>query len=374
MKLHPLQRAIIRAIEPIPTGVSELVTPSPLEQGQVRMEEVVTGMLRSLHSEKPMVWDPWIVKDDDVYRLFYLQGVEGNVPWWTFSRIYGAISKDLEHWQDLGLILDLQPDMPWESGRICAGCAYKEGDTLYLFYSAGGKEMPYLHNEAIGVATSTDGRHWQRHCDHYPLIPDEQNPWYGRCNWTGHFHWRDPYIFKDPKSDRYYMFICASSKTPGNFQGCVGVAVADQIAGPYHILPPALVTSPETAHDWAYYHMERPQVFYRYGKYHLFFSCFTVLMNPQWIDGKRSHRVTNSSLYWYVSDHVTGPYSPVDPDNFIVPGSERTGLYGTAFLQASPSSDELIAYGWYHRLYTLEVGPTFRAVWTGATQLTLQKW
>ncbi|WP_373547685.1 hypothetical protein [Chamaesiphon sp.] len=213
----PLQRRILSQLERLPTGVSELVNASLLERSQIRLGNAVTGVLRSLRPNEPMDWDPWSVKTGDLCRLYYLRGLAGQAPWWTVSYLCGAVSDDLKHWHDLGTLLKPEPDRAWESGRICAGCTYEEDGILYLFYSAGGKQMPDLRNEAIGLATSTDGIQWQRQLDRFPLIP-----WYGHCNLTQHLHWRDPYLFKDPQDGRYYLFICASAKTPGNFQGCVG--------------------------------------------------------------------------------------------------------------------------------------------------------
>ena len=371
MQLHPLQRRILSQLESLPTGVSELVTASLLERSQMRLGDTVTGILRSLRANQPMNWDPWILKTGDVYRLFYLRGLEGQTPWWTVSHLCGAVSSDLKHWQDLGTLLAPEPSHPWESGRICAGCTYEEDGTLYLFYSAGGKVIPDLRNEAIGLASSTDGVRWQRQLEGYPLIPDEQDPWYGRCNLTQHFHWRDPYLFKDPQDGRYYLFICASAKTPGNFQGCVGLAVSDRVAGPYRILPPVVSPTLDTASSWPYYHMERPQVFFKDNRYHLFFSCFRMYLNPDWLQQVNARRITNSTLYWYVSDSITGPYQPIFAGESIVPGSDRTGLYGMNFLPLNRELSEFIAYGWYHRLHTLGVSSALRANWTRPAELTL---
>jgi beta-fructofuranosidase len=193
-------------------------------------------------------------------------------------------------------------------------------------------------------------------------MPENDDPWYGRCNWTDHFHWRDPYIYKDEQTGSYYMFICASSQAPGNFQGCVGLAVADKISGPYKLLPPAVET-PVDVEDWPYYHLERPQVIYKNGKYNLFFSCFKQFFNPKWLQKLKHKKVTNSSLYWYISDSLAGPYKPVDNDEYIVKGSEKTGMYGTNFLQISTEPEEYIAYGWYHRIHALEVQGAFRVIW-----------
>lgn len=372
MKLNKLQQKIISVLEPLPIENKHLPPTSIIERSQIRIGETVTGILRSLRRGEPMNWDPWILKDENVYRLFYLRGLEGQTPWWIVSKLCGAISTDLIHWQDIGTILEPEPANDWESGRIFAGCTYKEDGIYYLFYSAAGKEGIHLKTEAIGLATSRDGLHFTRYSNNYLLKPDDDDPWYGIWDWTAHFHWRDPYIFKDD-TGKYYMFICASAKAPGNFQGCVGLAVADKITGPYKILPPAVQVPIDTAEDWPYYHLERPQVIYKGGKYHLFFSCFKMYMNPRWLQKVNSKRVTNSSLYWYVSDTVEGPYKPINDDDFIVRGSETTGIYGTNFMQVSTDPEEWIAYGWYHRLHALAVSQAFRVDWKNTWHLDTLK-
>jgi beta-fructofuranosidase len=75
-----------------------------------------------------------------------------------------------------------------------------------------------------------------------------------------------------------------------------------------------------------------------------------------------SEQLTNSALYWYVSDEITGPFKPVN-DKPVVRGSHKTGLYGTNFIAALDQSEELIAYGWYKKLSSLEVSPRFRVCW-----------
>lgn len=81
MQLSPLQRRILSQLELLPTGVSELVKASLIERGQIQLGDAVTGILRSLRPNQPMNWDPWILKTGDVYRLFYLRGLEGQIPW-----------------------------------------------------------------------------------------------------------------------------------------------------------------------------------------------------------------------------------------------------------------------------------------------------
>ncbi|MFB2969036.1 glycoside hydrolase family 68 protein [Aerosakkonema sp. BLCC-F183] len=314
-------------------------------------------------------WDPWILKDGDIYRLFYLGGASQLVHWWMNGTIYGAISTDMKTWQDVGALLEVNPANSWESGRMLAGSAYKEDGVYYLFYSAAGKGLEIM-NEGIGLATSVDGLHWERSSNCELVKPDDNHRWYGQFKRQmgydeyDHYQWRDPYVVKDRETGKYYMFICAYLKEggEGKYRGCVGVAVADKIGGPYELLPPAATPFVEGTKASPFYEMERPQVIYRNGKYHLFFSCWTMWLNPSWVQKVGKDKITDSTLYWYVSDRITGPYEPVSAKP-IVKGSDRTGIYGTNFFPAPDNPEEFIAYGWYYRRMTLAIKPEVRVCW-----------
>lgn len=319
-----------------------------------------------------------MLRDGEGYRLFYLSGRTDQVPWWKTSWICEAYSTDMRHWQQLGPVLEPLADDSWESGRLFAGSVYKEDNTYYLFYSAAGKSD--ISQEAIGLATSSDGRHWQR--SDQPLLSfgdaAEGDRYAGKCNWAGHLHWRDPYIVKAPVSQKYYLFFCASLTGPALYQGGVGLAVADQLAGPYQLLSPAAgpglarAETDDSSH-WPFYHLERPQIIYFQGKYHLFFSCFKEFINPTWLEKIGSAKITDSTLYWYACDQITGPFLPVS-ELPVVLGSRATGLYGTTFFPLHDRGDwqgtaqvnelELTVLGWYYDRYQLAVSQEFRAVWT----------
>ncbi len=334
-------------------------------------------------------WDPWILKDEEIYRLFYLSGRTDQDPWWKTSWICEAQSSDMLHWKHFGPVLE--PLMNegkaegWESGRLFAGSAYKEEDTYYLFYSAARESD--ISGEAIGLATSADGLHWQRLS--HPLLSFQENfsdepssdlGYAGRCNGSNHLHWRDPYVVKEhvvkeSATGQYYLFFCASLTGKSFYQGGVGVAVASHIAGPYRLLPPVVGPDVDATESWPFYHLERPQVIYFQEKYHLFFSCFKEFVNPLWLEKIGSHNVTDSTLYWYISDNITGPFEPADSLS-VVPGSEVSGLYGTTFSplpaldwqqMSSASRVEMTVLGWYSKDYRLAIAREFRAVWTASS-------
>ncbi len=351
-------------------------------------------------ASQPPCWDPWLLQEDgngqsDTYRLFYLSGSTDQDPWWQTSWICGAHSQDMRHWHHTGPVLEPLANQGWESGRIFAGSAYKENNTHYLFYSAASKSE--ISKEAIGLATSTDGQHWHRLDQPLVSLADDCDVYTetgigyaGKCNWANHLHWRDPYILKAPDTQRYYLFFCASLTGSALYQGGVGVAVADHLAGPYQLLPPvagpgvvaakissvssyAADHSTDASARWPFYHLERPQVIYFQGRYHLFFSCFKEFVNPLWLEEIGSDNVSDSTLYWYVSDQITGPFKPAGPLP-VVSGSEATGLYGTTFFpkpyrgnwqQANLLNEiEMPALGWYSKNYQLAVSQEFVAIWT----------
>lgn len=307
-------------------------------------------------------WDSWLFKDGDTYRLFYLTTNKQVPEFWSVGEVGSAISADMKKWDYLGVVLQPDPEREWESGRILAGNVYKENGIYYLFYPASPPE-PLILQESIGLATSIDGLHWER-CPSLLLKPD--NCLYGSCfnfqfNRGEHFQWRDPYIVKDPNNHKYYMFITATTYQGHScFKGCVGLAVSNKIDGPYELLPPAAYPLILETEESIYYEMERSQVIYKNGKYHMFFSCRAHLINPVWLERVGRDTITDSSLYWYVSDKITGPFKPLI-EKPVVKGSENTGLYGTNFI--IEANGDIFAYGWYSRSFTLEVSQRFPVVW-----------
>jgi len=316
------------------------------------------------------VWDAIIFKDENLYRLFYLIGDSRVSPFWSVGKLGAAISSDLKKWEYLGVVFEPDSAHEWQSGRILAGSFYKENGIYYFFYSAS-PPKPLTLDEGIGLATSTDCISWQRSSNQF-IKPDPQ--FYCSSLREGeqkHYGWRDPYIFKDPITGKYYLFITTSCKGEHPvFRGCIGLAVSSKIDGPYTVLPPAAYPMVPGTEEGIHYEMERPQVIYKDGKYHLFFSASPLYINPKWIKQVGRERITGSSIYWYVSDNVTGPFVPssIKP---IVKGSESTDLYGTSLIEAPDG--KLIACGTNTSTVTLEVSERFPVRWeNGSIEILLE--
>jgi beta-fructofuranosidase len=321
----------------------------------------------------PRQWDPWIFKDENVYRLFYLEDakkrpISTSGWWWDDGKICQAISNDGSHWKKVGTVLEPNPGNPLESGRLMAGSIYKENNKYYLFYSASGsKSDGNLLNEIIGLATSNDGLRWERYPD-FPLInTSKNNPYYGSSMRfkDHHCQCRDPYVVKHEKDGKYYLFFSASKigDRDSIHNGCPGLAVANNVYGPYKLMPPVLHTEFDSSGESPFYETERPQVIFKHGKYHLFFSCGNKMVNKRWLNKTGfKNIITFTTLYWYVSDDIKGPYKPAAGEPFVK-GSHETGLYGVNFTAALDDPNNLNAYGWNFRYMALS--KTFLPVsWT----------
>ncbi|PPJ63785.1 tetratricopeptide repeat protein [Cuspidothrix issatschenkoi] len=312
-------------------------------------------------------WDAMLFKDNSYYRLFYLTGSSQSRPFWTVGEIASAISYDLKTWEYQGVIIKPNLDLDWANARILAGSVYKENGIYYFFFAASSSEN-ILH-EIIALATSSDGINWEwkqepfleLHSSYYSTRPS-----FHEGMTLTHYPWRDPYIVQEPSTGNYYMFFTANSPNPNSiYQGCIGCAVADRIDGNYTLLAPATYPIIEDIGEGIYLEMERPQVIYRDGKYHLFFSVGSEFINPKWLEQlemeeRKTVAITRCSLHWYTADNITGPFTAVGKIP-IVQGSPETGLYGTNFMQTLDG--EWFAYGCYFWSKTLEVHPRFPVVW-----------
>jgi len=315
-------------------------------------------------AEAKGAWDTILFQEaHGGYRLMFLVGDRTAYPFWSVGELWSASSQDLKTWTPLGPILKPDPDSYWQSGRILSGTLRHEQGRYYLFYSAAPPGEAMLH-ESIGLATSEDGIHWRRSPS--PLV--EPDPAIYRAvpshvwdKTLEHRAWRDPYLVYDPASQQYYLFTsaCCHGDNP-HYSGCVGLAVSDRIDGPYRVCPPAAYPCLEGTREGLFYELERPQVFHHDGLYHLFFSLTHRMINPTWLDRVGRAGITNSTLYWFISKSLAGPYQAA-VEKPIVAGSDRTGLYGT---QIVPGPDgQLYAFGAYHTSFTLEVSPRFPLRW-----------
>lgn len=320
------------------------------------------------HNQEYPAWDPMILHDGKQWLLYFLttqqKKTAGFDPANFFTAanyIHGFASPDLESWQDLGPVITAQT----EEERVCAGSLYKENDLIYFFYSSTVKQLsPDLLDQRLFLATSTDGINFN--LDHDFNLPPDASMYPTKCfnPETGEmmFAWRDPAIFKDPKSGKYYLFICAGAVRWG-VPPQVGIAVADQIAGPYKLLPPAAEPKIKVQDKLTMTlgEIERIQVHFHDERYYMFCSSWRYLLSPEFLKicEDLGYEITDSTIYVLSSDNVEGPYE-FDFDNLIVKNSSHTGFYGS-WLVPSPLESEVVNLtGWYTDKFTVNIDQPFR--------------
>jgi predicted GH43/DUF377 family glycosyl hydrolase len=112
---------------------------------------------------------PVVIKEGGTYRMWYTGQARGK------SRIGYATSADGRAWQRAGDRPVLSPEEPWERDAVmCPHVLYDPGQKLYRLWYSGGEQ--YEPN-AIGYATSADGRKWTRHAGNPVFRPEPASAW-----------------------------------------------------------------------------------------------------------------------------------------------------------------------------------------------------
>ncbi|MFP4498309.1 MAG: glycoside hydrolase family 68 protein [Vulcanimicrobiota bacterium] len=294
---------------------------------------------KSYAPEGRYLWDSWILKDDTAdppcYRLFHLDAPDNGDPESRhhIASVRQAVSTDLKNWKDLGPTLEPGKKGEWDDKAIWTGNVYKKENGEYLFFYTGRNERDD-QIQRIGLARSEDGINWKK--EEKPILePDGR--WYETDEPSPIYKaWRDPEIVKDEKSGKYLMYFTAKTKDGDEkYKGCIGLAQADNLEGPYEALPPVLAPG-------KYAQMEVPQIIKRNDKVYLFFSSMEKDYNPEWADKIGGPQC---GLHAYVGDSLKGPFKPLNGDG-VITGS-KDNLYTVKFLEDPENPDEFVAMGWY---------------------------
>jgi predicted GH43/DUF377 family glycosyl hydrolase len=112
---------------------------------------------------------PVVIQHGGKYRIWYTGQAKGK------SWIGSATSADGKTWRRDGERPVLSPERPWERVAVmCPHVLYDEGQRLYRMWYSGGEQ--YEPN-AIGYATSKDGRTWAKQPDNPIFRPEPKNAW-----------------------------------------------------------------------------------------------------------------------------------------------------------------------------------------------------
>ncbi|HJZ91343.1 MAG TPA: family 43 glycosylhydrolase [Gemmataceae bacterium] len=112
---------------------------------------------------------PVVIREGDRYHMWYTGQSDGK------SSIGYATSADGNTWERMGEKPVLTADHPWE--KVAVMCPHVEYDAdrkeYRMWYSGGEQYEP----NAIGYATSPDGRKWSKHKENPIFRPDLKTEW-----------------------------------------------------------------------------------------------------------------------------------------------------------------------------------------------------
>ncbi len=112
---------------------------------------------------------PVVLRDGGTYRMWYTGQAQGK------SWIGHATSADGKSWERTSPRPVLSPEQPWEKVAVMCPHVFFDGKQgVYRMWYSGGEQ--YEPN-AIGYATSADGRKWTKHEKNPVFMPEPNHAW-----------------------------------------------------------------------------------------------------------------------------------------------------------------------------------------------------
>ena len=283
------------------------------------------------------LWDSWFIKKDNTYHLFHLQAdqTEDYHDRHTNNVSIGhATSIDLVTWKQLPDALRPSEGDDWDNKDLWSGSVAEKDGQYYLYYTGKNDQLGQEHIQKICLATSDDLNNWKRYPNNPILEADPE--YYAMDNFlgpTGGFPaWRDPFVFKDPKSEKRYMTISAKTKKGKNYgyNACVGLAESDDMIN-WRVLPP--IFTPGVYDD-----IEVTRMIYHKGFFYLFFTTHAKSYKPEFAKKVGAHK----GLHCYYSDDLFGEYKPVNGNGVVFANGRE--IYDVRVLHTH--DNEFIGIGW----------------------------
>jgi beta-fructofuranosidase len=271
------------------------------------------------------LWDFWLAQDGPDYHVFYLQAPRSikdpDLRHWNVS-IGHAVSQNLRTWQVLPDALQPSPTGAWDDYTTWTGSIIQRQGLWHLFYTGGNRAENGLI-QRIGLATSTDLLHWEKHS--IPLIVADPR-WYELLDlnlWHDQA-WRDPWVFQHPETSDFHAFITARcNEGPADGRGVIGHARSDDLIH-WEVLSP--VTEPG---DFG--HLEVPQWVEMQGRYYLIFSVQASAHSA--LRCQRTSRKPVTGTHYMSAEDPLGPFC-FSSEEFLV--GDRIGSLYAGKLVPSP--------------------------------------
>ena len=278
------------------------------------------------------VWDSWIADDGDRYHLYFLQAprsLAGPDRRHLAARIGHASSTDLVSWEYHGVALAPDAAGAWDDVALWTGSAVRGDDGLWrMFYTGLSSRGFGLKDQRVGVAVSQDLHIWRRPLDRPVLEADPR--WYTTLSGTGgpSETWRDPFVFRDPDGDGWWMYVCARQAGTRRFDdGVVATARSHDLVH-WQAGPPA--TAPAR-----FGQLEVVQVRPVDGRWVMVFTC-----HPDEQDPLRRKEFGEFCTWTLVADHPLGPWDA----SRAVPFEAEPHLFAAPFVQDRDGGWNLVGF------------------------------
>ena len=268
------------------------------------------------------MWDPTIIRVGDTCHLFHLQSRRGAPRDHPDNGSIGhATSGDMYLWEEQPIALRRGADpTDWDSSECWHLDVTEWQGTYYMFYT--GRSLAESGRvQRIGLATSRDLFHWEKHAAGPILEADAR--WYETAmdpppaqhpDWKGWVTWRDPYVVADSTGGVHWMFLVARTRQGDpSKRGCVAVAKSADLVH-WEVQPPAF--APGRHHS-----IGVPQVFEHGARYYLLYHSSGYFDQP--IETTDPH--CDAGIFYATSPMLTQGYTT--PDDEILIGGGR-GMSG----------------------------------------------
>jgi beta-fructofuranosidase len=243
-----------------------------------------------------------------------------------------AVSQDLRRWEVLPDALRPSPALAWDDYTTWTGSIIKHDNRWHLFYT-GTCQAERAWVQRIGLATSPDLLHWEKHPAN-PLI-EADGRWYELLDlsvWEDQA-WRDPWVFQHPDTGEFHALITARVKEGvADGRGVIGQARS-------HDLLHWEVGEPLTA-PGAFGKLECPQLVAIEGRYYLLFC--TLASTTAAAHTQRLGRPPVTGTHYLVGDNPLGPFR-YSTDEFLV-GDEVGSLFTGKLIQGPEGAWSFLAW------------------------------
>ena len=255
----------------------------------------------TLRLDDRWVWDFWLVSDDQLHHVFYLQAPtslgDPELRHWNAS-IGHATSTDLANWTPVTDALGAGTPGAFDDRSTWTGSILRYCDRWIMMYTGTSHAESGLV-QRIGLATSTDLHTWSR--DHDTVLSADPTLYETLdLGMWGDEAWRDPWMFVGPDDGRLHVYLTARAAAGDRFdRGVIGHACTSDLRT-WQVLPPL-----ETEGD-GFGQREVPQLFELDGRWYLLFCSDIPTQSPE-----RRLGGPGTGTYYSVSQSPYGPFTMI---------------------------------------------------------------